>query len=278
MMGTVCEIKVYARFYPKKAINAAFAEMKRIESLANFYGSGDIAKINQGEDILVSSDILNIIKESIKISEMTDGAFDITIAPVIELWNFNTQKIPDKAKIDSALKLVNYKWIKLDGKKVSFKKKGMKINLSGIAAGYAVDLAVDKLKSYGIKKGLVNCGGDIRVFGNKIWKIGIKNPRADGIIKVLKLKNKAVTTSGDYEKYFIKDGLRYSHILDPKTGYPSKNCISVSVIADKCILADALATGIFVMPIEKSKKLLDSLDIQAVIITPDLKIIEKIEK
>lgn len=266
LMDTVCEIKVVARVKPTKVINKAFEAMKQIDSLASFSGTGDIARINNGENINPSPHILKMVDEGIRIGNLTHGAFDISIRPLMEVWgDFKTEKIPKDQDIKRALKLVNYKNIKINNKNLKL-NPGMKLDLSGIAKGYAVDRAIETLKAAGVKAALVNAGGDIRVIGNRNWKIGIKNPRGPGIVKTLPLKNESVATSGDYEKYFIKDRIRYHHILDPKTGYPARECASVTILTDKCSFADGLATGVFILGPEKGTALLKSLGIKGIII------------
>lgn len=276
MMDTVVELKVLSRTHPTKAFNSAFQIIHRIDSLASFTGTGDIVRINKGEKFAVSEDVIEIIKEGKKVSEMTDGAFDITVRPVMELWKDckKGSKIPAKEEVDKILPLVNYNNIIIGDSTVEFATKGMKLDLSGIAKGYAIDLAVDALKSAGIKTGLVNAGGEVKVFGNKVFEIGIKHPRKEGMLKVLKLKNCAVATSGDYERYLMANGKRYHHILDPRTGFSADKCISVTIIADNSMFADAMATGVFVLGPERGKVLLDSLELRGIIITPEMKIIE----
>ena len=275
LMNTRCEIKVISRVPPRNAINRAFSVMEQIDSIASWSGSGDIARINKGEPVKLSDKVLHIIKQGMKVGDLTHGAFDITIRSLMELWdNFESQCIPEKEEIEKILPLINYKEIILTNSKIEFGKPKMKLDLSGIAKGYAVDLAVKELKRAGIKAGLVNAGGDIKVFGDRLWKIGIKDPRGTGIVKVLELKNKAVATSGDYEKYFMLDGVRYHHILNPRTGLPARECISVTIISEDAVFADALSTGIFVFGPEKGIALLDSLRISGLIITSDSEFFE----
>lgn len=275
LMNTRCEIKVISRVPPRNAINRAFSVMEQIDSIASWSGSGDIARINKGEPVKLSDKVLHIIKQGMKVGDLTHGAFDITIRSLMELWdNFESQCIPEKEEIEKILPLINYKEIMLTDSKIEFGKPKMKLDLSGIAKGYAVDLAVKELKGVGIKAGLVNAGGDIKVFGDRLWKIGIKDPRGTGIVKVLELKNKAVATSGDYEKYFMLDGVRYHHILNPRTGLPARECVSVTIISEDAVFADALSTGIFVFGPEKGIALLDSLRISGLIITSDSEFFE----
>lgn len=273
MMGTIVEIKVISNRYPAKAFNSAFSVIYKIDSLGYFGGTGDVAKLNKKGKNVVSKEIINIIQESKRISEITDGAFDITIRPLMEAWKEfrETDKLPEQSDIDKLLKLVNYKNVIIKDSVVEFAIQGMKVDLSGIAKGYAVDLAVSDLKSSDIKTGLVNAGGDIKVFGNKIWNIGIKNPRGDSVLKTLELKDCAVVTSGDYERYFTINGRRYCHIIDPRTGFPADGCMSVTIIADDCMFADALATGVFVLGRERGEAILNSLRVRGIIVTFDSK-------
>jgi thiamine biosynthesis lipoprotein len=275
IMDTLCEIKVTARRKPTRAITEAFEIMQRVDSIASFEGVSEIARLNQGEDIELSREIVAIIEEGIKASKLTHGAFDITIRPLMELWQgFREEHVPTKEKIAEVIPLVGFGSVSIVENRVVFKEEGMGLDLSGIAKGYAIDLAVERLKECGIKAGLVNAGGDIRVFGEKTWKIGIKDPRGSGILKTLELTNEAVATSGDYEKYFMLDTVRYHHILNPWTGMPASECVSVTVVSDQALLADAIATGVFVLGEKKGKALLDSLQLRGVIVTKELDVIE----
>jgi thiamine biosynthesis lipoprotein len=265
----VCEIKVLARVKPKEAFKKAFQAMKRIDSLAGKEGKGsEIVELNCGKRKIVSQEVCEIIKEGLKISELTKGNFDITIGPVMKIWDFYEKKIPTEEEIVRAKKLVNYQQMECNSCRIKFNQKGMMLDLSGIAKGYAIDLAVKELKKEGVKTGLVNAGGDIRVFGDKIWKIGVQNPRGKGIIEILALKDIAVATSGDYEKYFVKDGKRYHHLINPKTGKPGEKCIQVTVITETATRADGLATGVFIMG-EEGVKVLEELKVEGIIITKD---------
>ncbi|MDD5530779.1 MAG: FAD:protein FMN transferase [bacterium] len=276
MMDTPWEITVFSRGYPHKAFNSAFQTIHNIDSLAYFGGTGDIGRLNRGEKLTLSKDILEIIKQGIYVGKLTDGAFDITIRPVMELWKDfkKINKAPTQEEINKLLPLVNYKNIIINDSTVEFAQKGMKIDLSGIAKGYAVDLAVEKLKSAGIKTGMIRAGGQITVFGNKVWKIGIRNPRKSEVFKVLELKNRAVATSGDYERFFMTGDVRHHHIMNPKTGFSISDCISTTIITDKGVFSDALSTGVFVLGPEKGMALLDSLKIRGIIVTPDMRFLD----
>lgn len=263
-MGTVVEIILIGDDYYKaeQAASEAFTEIRRIEKLMSpWIEDGDVFKLNlyAGKKWLkVSSDTLYVIKKSVEISEHTNGAFDITLGPLIRLWQKAREKgfPPSVDEIRSFLNLVNFKDILIskDGK-ILLKREGMSIDLGGIAKGYAVDKAFELLKMLGYKNLIVNAGGDLRVGGLKFgkpWTIGIRDPRnSEKLIAKISLSDSALATSGDYEKFFIYQSKRYHHIINPKDGLPAGGCRSVSIIAREGILADAMATAVFVLGPEK---------------------------
>jgi len=270
LMGTVVEIKVVGKDQAKakEAINKAFDEIEKVNSLMSTYiEESEVSLLNREGEAKVSKETLEVIEEALKISSLSQGAFDITVKPLLDLWKKakNEAKLPLKEELNKTLSLVNFKNIEIREDTVSFKVPGMKIDLGGIAKGYAVDRAIEALKEAGIENALVNAGGDIYVLGlrssKKPWKIGIQHPREKNkILAKVKVTNKAVTTSGDYERYFTLDGKRYSHIISPKTGYPAGEVpMSVSIIAQNCALADALATACFVLGPDEGIKLIESL-------------------
>jgi thiamine biosynthesis lipoprotein len=221
-----------------------------------------------------------IVERSLKMSELTDGAFDITFAGAGKLWNWRDPKLPTPEEVKAALKDVGWKGVRLDEKArtIFLERPGMKIGLGGIGPGYAGDLAMDKIRKLGLRDACVNMSGDIMVIGKKNgqpWSIGITHPRKKGeSIAVLPVTNAAVSTSGDYERYFEKDGKRYCHIIDPKSGYPADLCQSVTIVAPNLAFADGLATGVFVLGPEKGMKLVESLEgVQALIVAADGKLL-----
>lgn len=264
LMGTAVEIKVMAKSEAaaKESVYAAFNEIARIEDVLSAYKPySEISMLNKKGAENVSDEVIRLIKKSQYFSEISGGAFDITVLPVIKLWKYygKTGKMPPKQKIEAAGKLMGWQDILIDEKneKISFAKKRMEIDLGGIAKGYAVDRAVEVLKENGIKAGMVNAGGDIRCFGKKTWRIALQNPRDEkDYITVLKIKDKAVTTSGDYERYFLLDKNKISHIINPLTGYSAEESISATVIAENAIDADALATAVFVQGVPKGIELI----------------------
>jgi thiamine biosynthesis lipoprotein len=252
MMGTFVEVVSPDR----NAAKIAFAEIKRIEDLLSKYElDSEVSRLNKSGKLNVSPDTLYIIKKAKEFWLITDGAFDITVGPLMDLWGFTDKKyrLPQKPEIESALNLVGSDKIIIDESKnvVEFKLPGMKIDLGGVAKGYALDCAAKKLKENNIKSCLINAGGQVYCLGAKSakpWKVAIKSPRSSDITEYLQLQDQSAATSGDYEQYFVKDDKRYMHILNPKTGYPAdKGIISVTVIAPSGLTADALSTSIFVL-------------------------------
>jgi thiamine biosynthesis lipoprotein len=282
LMDTIVSITVVAdsKDAAEKAIEKTFAEIGRFGDLINFYSDkSELAEINRSSGIQavkVSPETLDVIEKAIFVAEKSGGAFDPTIGPVVKLWDFLKKKKPTEIEIAQALPLVNYRDILIDraANTVFLKRKGMMIDLGGIAKGYAADLAVESLKKEGIRSGLVSIAGDIRTFGMKPdkspWIIGIKNPRQTGekdeIIARIRLSDKAISTAGDYERFFISEGKRYHHLLDPKSGYSTELCRSVSVIAEKGVMTDGFDNAVFILGPEKGMKLVKEMGMDAMII------------
>lgn len=262
------------------AIDNAFSTIEQFGKLINFFSDeSEVSLINKNagiREVKVSPETLNVIEKAIYVSEKSGGAFDPTIGPIMKLWDFYKKVKPSEIEIKKKLPLVNYKNVIIDRDKstVFLKKKGMLLDLGGIAKGYAADLAVATLKQNDIQSGLVVIAGDIRGFGlkpdGKPWNIGIKNPRqkneSDEIIAKIRLSDKAISTSGDYERYFLINGQRFHHLLDPKTGYPANLCRSVSIISDKGAFSDAFSTAVFIIGHEKGLNLVQETGMDAIII------------
>lgn len=267
----------------QEAIEAAFTEMERLGSLLNFYSDeSELSLINRKagvEAVKASDDTMEIMGKAVFASEQTDGAFDPTVGPVVKLWDFQEKRIPDEKSIREKVKEIGYRHIVLDKEKgtVYLDRKGMQIDLGGIVKGFAADKAVAVLRREGISSGIVSVGGEVRAFGKRpdgeMWNVGVKNPRQQGsddeLIAAVRLLDRAASTSGDYEKFFEKDGIRYHHILDPKTGYPVSLCRSVTVIAPEAAMTDAFATGVFVLGPQRGLALLKKLDFEGIIVGSD---------
>ncbi|MBN1900103.1 FAD:protein FMN transferase [Candidatus Sumerlaeota bacterium] len=275
-MGTIVDIQIPCppgkREKAYEAIQEAQKEISRLEVLMSPYkAESDISRINAGaarEPTQVSRETFDTINKAIAFSRITNGAFDISFLPVGKLWRLDRDNpgIPAKEEIQDKLPLVNYENIRMhEGeRKISFTREGMEIGLGGIAKGTAVDWAVKVIKKAGFSDALVNAGGDIYALGlnadRKPWRIGVLHPRDKSrFIARIDISNRAVVTSGDYERMIEVNGKRYHHILDPQTGYPSEKSMSVTVLAEDAETADALSTGLFVLGAEKGMKILKNI-------------------
>lgn len=258
-LGTVVEI-IIPEGEPaiqKGAFEAAFAEIGRIDSVFTDYNdSSAVGLINLAEpgNVKTSPEVLALVKRSLEFSEKTRGAFDVTVGGLVRLWGFKdeTMHIPSKDSLAAVRKMVGFKNLAVTGESSLEKKTGLKIDLSGIAKGYAVDRAFDVLNKLGVKSFLINAGGEIRCKGEG-WTTGVQDPRdPNGMAEVILPGERAVATSGDYQNYFEVDGTRYCHLFDPSTGFPAEKVASVTVIAGDVATADALATALFVAGLETS--------------------------
>lgn len=260
MMGTFVEV-----ISPEKgASSIVFDEIRRIEGhLSKYKEDSDIAKLNRLGRLRVSPDTMAVLIEANKFWNLSGGEFDVTVGPLLDLWGFRDKqyRLPTEEEIRRTLRLVGFDKIVFNTKNnvVELKLSRMQIDLGAIAKGYAVDQAVRQLRYLGFKSCLINAGGQIYCLGDKFgkpWRVGIRNPRNNGIIQYLKLRDSAVSTSGDYEQYFMIGNKRYSHILNPKTGYPvDSGIISATVIAPSGLTADALSTSIFLLGKAKGLRL-----------------------
>ncbi len=243
-------------------IDMAVAEIQRIEKLISSWdANSETSAINKNagiQAVKISPELFALIERAIRISELTDGAFDISYASMDRIWHFDGSmtKMPSEETIAASVAKVGYKNIVLDkaASTVFLKKEGMKIGFGAIGKGYAADKAKALLMSKGVSAGIINASGDMNTWGKQpdgsYWKVAITNPmNKNKAFALLPIKNGAVVTSGDYEKYVKFNGIRYTHIIDPRTGYPAHGIISATVFAPKAELADALATSVFVMGI-----------------------------
>ena len=275
MMGTVITITVYdvnkPDDYVDQAIAAAFEAIARVNHLASVYDdSSEISLVNReagNRYVEVDSNLFKIIQQSQKFAELSAGAFDITVSPLIKLWDYHNPnlQVPSAVDIQHALSLVNYQDIVLENNRIKFKRPGIKIDLGGIAKGEAVDRAMSVLKKRGITDAMVNIGGNLSAMSSKLTKdkrkVWVRHPRQEGkFYGYFKMDNGSVATSGDYERFFMVDSVRYHHIIDPKTGYPATGCVSTTIRAKNAMLADVLSTTVFVLGPEKGMQLIDQLE------------------
>jgi thiamine biosynthesis lipoprotein len=271
LMGTDIAILILTdkKFKANWAIDKALLEIKRIEDLmTDWREDSQVMDINRAagkRPVIVDHELALLLAEAQKISELTQGHFDVTYAALGELWDFQNPKIPKEKIIKKTLELVNYKNLSIDTQTntVFLNTEGMRIGLGGIAKGYAVDRAVEVIHKEGFKNFAVNAGGDLTVRGRKqgnLWWVAIRHPRdKEKNLALIPISNGSVVTSGDNERYFEIKGKRYAHILNPKTGYPVDYMQSVTIMAKNAYWADALATGVFVLGPEKGLKLIESL-------------------
>lgn len=261
-MDTYMEVDAYGD-NGEKAVAKAEKEVNKLDSiLSTGKSTSEISKLNKNKKQVVSADTMSLIKESVIISKETNGAFNPTIYPLMELWGFTTKNyyVPKDNEIKPLLNHMDIDNIKIDESKneVSFKDSNMKIDLGAIAKGYTSSKIIDIFKENNIKSGMVTLGGNVQVLGKKpdgsLWKVGIQNPiGGDEYLGVLQTSDKAVITSGGYERNFTKNGKIYHHILDPSNGYPANNGLtSVTIISSDGTLADALSTSLFVMGKDKA--------------------------
>ncbi len=271
VMGTSLELRVIgpdARAL-EQALDAAEAEIRRVEDLMTDWRPSPLETLNEaagrGPEV-TDPELVELIARAIEIQRLTKGAFDVTYAAIGRLWDFKTSPplVPDEAAVRAALPFVDATRIRVsvDASTVEL-PEGFRIGLGGIAKGYGVDRAMDVLMKHGIRHAIVNAGGDLKALGRKFgepWTIAIKHPRdRERVLALLPVSNTCVVTSGDYERFFERDGKRYHHILDPRTGYPATGCMSATVVAPNAAFADALATALCVLGPETGLELVETL-------------------
>jgi thiamine biosynthesis lipoprotein len=285
LMGNQFEISVVANdeAFADKKINEAVAEIKRIETLlTTFRPDSQTNQINENSGIKpvkVDSEVFHLIQRSLRISEISQGAFDITYGSLDKrFWNFDKEmeSLPDTETAKQSVALINYKNVILDAEDqtVFLKEKGMRIGFGGIGKGYAADRAKRLLQEAGVASGIVNASGDLVTWGmqpnGKPWTVGIADPENKlKSFSYMNISNMAIATSGNYEKFVIIDGKKYSHTIDPHTGFPVNGIKSVSIICPQAELADALATPVTVMGVEVGLNLINQLSNVACIIIDD---------
>jgi thiamine biosynthesis lipoprotein len=263
-------------------IQECIDEVKRIEQLISEWSdTTEIGRLNSlagAAPVILSPEVYELIQRTVAISEMTQGAFDITFGGAGKLWKFDPEDmiVPDPPEVNKALRSVGYQYIQLqDNNKVFLSQPGMQIGFGGIGKGYAAESVKKKMLGYGITGGVINASGDLTAWGTDAggnpWKVGIADPENPSkVLLWLPVEDGAVATSGNYEKYVMIDGERYGHILDPRTGYPVKGVKSVTVISPNAELSDALATAVFVMGVETGLDFIGQLPDTHCIIVDDM--------
>ncbi|MFC1682860.1 FAD:protein FMN transferase [Candidatus Zixiibacteriota bacterium] len=274
MMDTVVTLRIYQGDAEQidQAVETAFAEIKRLESLlSRWLPDSEISRINAQAGhsrVSVSPETWQAIRSTQRISRLTEGGFDLTIGAVTQLWDFQSEetRVPEAAALERQLQLMGAHQVRLDssGMRVGLRDRGAAIDLGGAAKGYAVDRAIEVLREWGVKRAVVDAGGDIGLLGKKprgeTWKIGIRHPKdPKATLEVIEVDSGAVATSGNYERFFLQDGVRYHHILDPLTGMPANQVVSVTILADMAIEADILSTAVFVLGPQRGMTLIEQL-------------------
>ena len=292
LMGTLVSVSVRdpGSCDAREAIDAAFAEIARVESLTTRYArDSEVIRLNEAwldgaspesshlVSVSVDREVARLVAHSLLLSSVTGGAFDITVEPLVELWSFGTDdfSVPSETEVAEAVALVGYERVLVDTAAATVAMPpGAGVDLDGVAKGYAVDRAMAVLRDLGVAAAVIDAGGDVRLLGQPLeldnWRVGVMDPRSDGLMGVLSVPGGAVATSGDYQRFETVDGMRYHHILDPSSGYPARGVVSVTVLAGTCEEADALATGVFVLGADAGMELVENLKgVEALIVEGD---------
>ncbi|MCA1961940.1 MAG: FAD:protein FMN transferase [Desulfomonile sp.] len=273
LLGTLVEISLVGDpDKVKPAAAAIFEEMRRVEDLTSFHKPSKLTEINDragSGPFAGDPEVMSLIQRGLAYAEKFHGTFDPTVGAVTKLWRFSGDqppRLPEQSEITEALTKVGWSKVKVDASAgtIDLPVKGMALDLGGIAKGYALERAVSVARSFGVEGALINVGGDMVAMGEKQpgvpWRIGVQHPRrSDAIAAVLDAKDRVVFTSGDYERFFDRDGTRYHHIIDPRTGYPAQGTQSVTIVGQDTLLADALAKAVFILGSGRGLKLVESM-------------------
>ena len=283
IMGTRITVELWSedKTQADQSIDAVLDEMRHVdESMSTYKPSSELSRVNAGAaagPMHISKELFDLLTTAREYSVLTDGAFDITYASVGYLYDFRKHVRPDDAQIDKALPAVNYRHVLLDAKRqtVQFSQPGVRIDLGGIAKGYAVDRGIETLKTRGVTRAYVSAGGDSRIIGDrfgKAWMVGIRDPRKEpgSVITRIPLVDAAISTSGDYERFFEENGVRYHHIIDPRTGHSASKVRSATIIGPYATRTDGLSKTAFVLGPEEAMKIYNRIDdIDAIIVKLD---------
>ncbi|GMR20822.1 MAG: FAD:protein FMN transferase [Gammaproteobacteria bacterium] len=278
-MGTQVRVEVWHEneTTASRAIAEVMAEMRRIDAAMSPFKPGSLlSRINRDagfEPVVITSELLEIIGRAQAMSRLTKGAFDITFASAGHLYNYRHKRKPTDRQLKQARQVIDYRLIQLDPetKTIRFTRKGVRIDLGGIAKGYAVDRGIALLKQAGMTSALVSAGGDSRILGDRRgrpWMMGVRDPnKPKAMVAILPIANEAISTSGDYERYFDEGGQRYHHILNPRTGTPVQGVQAVTVIGPDAMTTDAWSTSLFVLGVEAGLSLVNQTPgLEAIII------------
>jgi thiamine biosynthesis lipoprotein len=286
IMGTRCAVELWAedRAEGEAAIASVFGDMRRIDALMSTYKpESELSRLNAdgaAGPVVLSKELFDLIATSIEYSRLSKGVFDVTYASVGYLYDYRRHEHPDDAAIAAALPSVDYRLLKLDPARhsIAFGRAGMRVDLGGIAKGYSVDRGIEILRKAGIERAMVNAGGDSRILGDRFgkpWMVGIRHPDdRSRVVLRLPLTDAAFSTSGDYERYFDEGGVRYHHIIDPRTGKSPHAVRSATLISGTALRTDGLSKTVFILGPEKGIEFINSLpDVDAVIVAADGKVL-----
>jgi thiamine biosynthesis lipoprotein len=279
VMGTRIAVELWSDdpALAARALDSVMEEMRRTDELMSTYRpESQLSEVNAHgfeRAVAVDPEIIEVVQRALEFSRLTGGAFDITYASVGFLYDFRERHRPSPVEIRERLDSVDYRQVEVDPERrtIRFRRSGMRIDLGGIAKGYAVDRSISILRRLGIEHAMVTAGGDTRLLGDRRgqpWIVGIRDPRSDGsMVMRMPLENEAISTSGDYERYFEQDGVRYHHILVPGTGESARELRSVTIIGPDATQTDGLSTSVFVLGVERGMALVAGLpDVEAVIV------------
>ncbi|MFW5961669.1 MAG: FAD:protein FMN transferase [bacterium] len=284
LMDTLVQMRAHGE-NSELAVEESMERIKEIENLmSKTIDTSDIYKLNNNPEteIEIDNESRKVLEKAVEFAELTAGDFDPTIGALVELWGIGSEDaaVPEESEIESALANTGYEHLNLNNNSAEINKKGVKIDLGGIAKGYAAEEVKKIVQKYDVEHAFVNLGGNVLVIGDKVegspWKIGIQDPREGrgSVMAVVDAVDLTIVTSGNYERYFEEDGELYHHILDPKTGYPAENnLLSVSIISENSFDADALSTAVYVMGLEKGMEFIENMEnVDVMFITKELKV------
>ena len=279
LMGTEVSVRLWHADEKRgeALVDEVFAEVERINRLMSTYiDDSRISEINRRAALApvpAGPELFDLIRRSLDISVLTRGAFDITYDSVGQHFDFRNRQRPDAETVDRERRHIDYRYVQLDpaAGTVRFEHEGVRINLGGIAKGYVVERGAELLRRAGVRNAIVTAGGDSRLIGDRRgepWMVGIRNPREEGAVAIsIPLEDEAVSTSGDYERFFDEDGVRYHHILVPATGAPATGIMSATVFGPDAVFTDALSTSVFVMGVDEGLRLIAALpDYESIVI------------
>lgn len=283
VMGTFVNLRAVGAAAPA-ALAESLAELERLEAIFSYnLPDSEVSRLNAAAGrgpVDVGPEMVEVLLEAQRIAELSGGSFDVTIAPVVDAWGFRPdlteQRVPDPDELSAALALVDYRQLLVDAAagQAELMRAGMSVDLGAIAKGYAVDRVVAILHTAGIKSALVDVGGNIHALGlrptGQAWRVGLQHPReSQQLLGVLSLTGRNIATSGDYQRFFVLDGRRYHHIIDPRTGYPAQAVMMVAIVADTGMEADAVSTAAFVLGAQEGLALVRRMGLEAVLYTGD---------